>query len=107
MSKEALGDFEIELELDPIVAEGEEKQQGDFNISIDVTQEDGSINPLAIKGKYFIRDGNRYIYFHKLKPANTVEGHIQRRIARQNQLFIIDKKMMEKTEGKTKTTLKK
>ena len=107
MSKEALGDFEIELELDPIVAEGEERQGGDFNISIDVTQEDGSINPIAIKGKYFVWDGSRYIYFADLKPATTVEGHIQRRIARQNNLFIVDKKMMEKSEAKTTNTLKK
>ncbi len=97
MSTENIGDFDVSLDIEPFLSNGDNNTTDKFNIGIDVEQPDGSVSPVLISGRYAVLDTKRYILIKDLMPANTVVGNLQRRIVRLNGLRMVDKKLMDST----------
>ncbi len=91
------GDAEITVDLDLIAEKGADKRVGDFGINIDVTQEDESIDPVNISGRYLLLGKKRYVLFAHLESADTVRGSLQREIARMNTFRMVDDKLFNDT----------
>lgn len=99
-TSEQVGDVEVELDVQQLVAENAKNVHERFNIDLDIEMPDGSIDPVRITGIVGVCDDRRYVLFDDVKPADTPLGNIQRRIARMNHLRIVDQRLMKWLERK-------